>query len=273
MFDVEEESEITPIVKSDNSYFDIDAAIGFPIWLDRETLDFIFAIRYNSPAFANSYLQESYRIATHSVFSDIIKDLIQTKVEAMKEHPWLYEGSKRKKAFQMDDLSKDNIIHIASSIGIEAGEIDAACVVSEVVESLQNMLVGLIKRRPGMGVEDKKKAITFLDHQLWDEKSQLLWRNVSSAMMAKMFDYDELPRSIKIISYLDKFIRGQFVDGELQAQNVETATFFHLLSDDVLYRVYDELDAHKADHDSTPEEWLIPDAVSMAQELDDDGWA
>jgi hypothetical protein len=263
---IDDESKIRPVKKADNSYFDRDADIGFPIWLDRETLEFIFSIRYNGPAFADSYLQEEYRIETHAVFSDIITDLIETKITSMKRTPWLYENKKRR-PFRMDDLSNKNIIKIADSLGIHAADIDAVSVVAEVVESLEGILTDLITRRPGMSDNEKHNAIEFLDSQLWDEEAQLLWRNVSASMLAKMYDYKQLPLTIKIISYLDRYIRAQFNEGEMQGQDLKNALFLHLLSDDIMYRIFDALEDAKNDPDLPPE-WVIPDAVGKAQEYD-----
>lgn len=260
-------------VSEDADNFDYNSAAGVDIWLDHNTLEFLFAVRYNSAAFSGSFLQEEYRRETHRDMSDLIHTLVQQKLEAMREMPWLYQNSGKNRDREMirelDDEDRDNILAIADELGIHAEEIDVISVVEEVIASLEIMLARLIRIRPGMSIGDKKAAIRFLDSQLWDEDMQLLWRGVSANMLATMYSYQNLPETLPIIMRLTDYANAEFRTGSLQGQTVETAYIEALLSDETVERVMDTL--RDADPDDDPN-LLIDEAIMGAPDDDYYGW-
>lgn len=267
--DSSDDSSNVEYLSSENEFFDYDSAAGFPLWLDDDTLRFIFAIRYSSPAFTGTYLQESYRNETHRQFSSLIKDLIQQKIDAMRNMPELYSNVDPKmKTFDPSLIDKDNVLEIGHALGINAKDIDVYTVVSDVTESLQHILDKLIKERPGMNAAEKKYAMDFLDEQLWDDDAKAYWRDVSAEELAKMYSYEDLPRSMRIIHALDEYIHNEFERGSMQSMDVRTAYVGSMLSDQVIEDVREAL----ADNDASPEpaneDWVIQDAIAG----NDDSW-
>ena len=256
-------------LSSENEFFNYDAAAGFPLWLDEDTLRFIFAIRYSSPAFTGTYLQESYRNETHRQFSSLIKDLIQQKIDSMRRMPELYSDAKPKmKVFDESLIDKDNVIEIGKALGIDAAKIDVYTVVSDVTESLQHILDKLIKERPGMSPAEKRYAMEFLDEQLWDDDAKAYWRDVSAEELAKLYSYDDLPRSMRIIHALDEYIHNEFKNGSMQSIDVRNAYVGSMLSDDVIEDVREALDDNDASSEPANEDWVIQDAIAG----NDDSW-
>lgn len=268
----EVQPEEPEFVTSEKQYMDYTANAGFPLWLDPSTLVFLFSVRYSSPAFTGTFLQEDYRIATHREFSSLIKDIIMQKVSMMKRHPYLYDKkTQTKKPLNESLIGRDNVIEIASALGINAADLDVYTVVADVAESLEKMLMDFLKQRPHMSPSDKKYAIDFIDSQLWDDDSKQLWRAVSAEEMARLFEYRRIPRGVKVIQALDEYVRYSFTDGAYQAMDVENADVSGILNDDVVEAVLDALE----DNDNAPEDekteeaWVMQDAIEGAVNGDD----
>lgn len=256
-------------LSSENEFFNYDSAAGFPLWLDEDTLVFIFAIRYSSPAFTSTYLQESYRNETHRQFSSLLKDLIRQKIDSMRRMPELYSDAKPKmKVFDESLIDKDNVIEIGEALGINAANIDVYTVVSDVTESLQHILDKLIKERPGMNPAEKRYAMKFLDDQLWDDDAKAYWRDVSAEELAKLYSYENLPRSMRIIHALDEYIHDEFKNGSMQSIDVRNAYVGSMLSDSVIEDVREALEDNDASPEPADEDWVIQDAIAG----NDDSW-
>lgn len=268
----EVQPEEPEFVTSEKQYMDYTANAGFPLWLDPSTLVFLFSVRYSSPAFTGTFLQEDYRIATHREFSSLIKDIIMQKVSMMKRHPYLYDKkTQTKKPLNESLIGRDNVIEIASALGINAADLDVYTVVADVAESLEKMLMDFLKQHPHMSPSDKKYAIDFIDSQLWDDDSKQLWRAVSAEEMSRLFEYRRIPRGVKVIQALDEYVRYSFTNGAYQAMNVENADVSGILNDDVVEAVLDALE----DNDNAPEDekteeaWVMQDAIEGAVNGDD----
>ena len=268
----EVQPEEPEFVTSEKQYMDYTANAGFPLWLDPSTLVFLFSVRYSSPAFTGTFLQEDYRIATHREFSSLIKDIIMQKVSMMKRHPYLYDKkTQTKKPLNESLIGRDNVIEIASALGINAADLDVYTVVADVAESLEKMLMDFLKQHPHMSPSDKKYAIDFIDSQLWDDDSKQLWRAVSAEEMSRLFEYRRIPRGVKVIQALDEYVRYSFTDGAYQAMDVENADVSGILNDDVVEAVLDALE----DNDNVPEDekteeaWVMQDAIEGAVNGDD----
>lgn len=267
---MEDESQIDPLEEyrvRDASGFELNARAGWPIWLDQNTLEFIFSVRYNSVAFTNSYLQEEYRRSTHREFSSLIIDLINQKLENMQKRPWLYKNKAPRNLRRLDPDNAENVIEIADELGIKAEDIDVVNVVEEVVDSLEGILIDLIKQRPGMNPAEKKAAIKFLDDQLWDADTQLVWRGVSANMLAKMYQYEALPTTMVIVAQLNDYIAAERSSGSLQGQDITNTYIEAMLSDDTILRIYDALKNKEPDEDET---MVIANAI-IDDSDDDDG--
>lgn len=268
----EVQPEEPEFVTSEKQYMDYTANAGFPLWLDPSTLVFLFSVRYSSPAFTGTFLQEDYRIATHREFSSLIKDIIMQKVSMMKRHPYLYDKkTQTKKPLNESLIGRDNVIEIASALGINAADLDVYTVVADVAESLEKMLMDFLKQHPHMSPSDKKYAIDFIDSQLWDDDSKQLWRAVSAEEMSRLFEYRRIPRGVKVIQALDEYVRYSFTNGAYQAMDVENADVSGILNDDVVEAVLDALE----DNDNAPEDekteeaWVMQDAIEGAVNGDD----
>lgn len=259
--------QVVEYVTSENDYFDYNADAGFPLWLDKDTLEFLFSIRYSSPAFTGTYLQEDYRRATHREFSSLIKDLIQQKLEAMRAMPSIYEDIRKKnKVFSEDLIDSSNVLEIADSLGVDAGQIDVCTVVGDVAESLQKILNGLIRERPGMNSAEKNAAMLFIDGQLWDDDAKQRWRAVSAGEMADLFEYSALPRSLRIMVALDEYVQKEFQFGSMQGMDLRTAPVDDLLCDNVIEDVRAALQANDDAGHPDDEDWVIQDAIAGADE-------
>lgn len=259
--------QVVEYVTSENTYFDYNANAGFPLWLDKDTLEFLFSIRYSSPAFTGTYLQEDYRRATHREFSSLIKDLIQQKLEAMRAMPSIYEDIRKKnKVFAEGLINSSNVLEIADSLGIDASQIDVYTVVGDVAESLQKILNGLIKERPGMNSAEKNAAMLFVDGQLWDDDAKQRWRAVSAGEMADLFEYSALPRSLRIMAALDEYVQKEFQSGSMQGMDLRTAPVDDLLCDNVIEDVRAALEANDDAGHPDDEDWVIQDAIAGADE-------
>lgn len=259
--------QVVEYVTSENAYFDYNANAGFPLWLDKDTLEFLFSIRYSSPAFTGTYLQEDYRRATHREFSSLIKDLIQQKLEAMRAMPSIYEDVRKKnKVFAEGLIDSSNVLEIADSLGIDASQIDVYTVVGDVAESLQKILNGLIKERPGMNSAEKNAAMLFVDGQLWNDDAKQCWRAVSAGEMADLFEYSALPRSLRIMAALDEYVQKEFQSGSMQGMDLRTAPVDDLLCDNVIEDVRAALKANDDAGHPDDEDWVIQDAIAGADE-------
>lgn len=259
--------QVVEYVTSENAYFDYNANAGFPLWLDKDTLEFLFSIRYSSPAFTGTYLQEDYRRATHREFSSLIRDLIRQKLEAMRAMPSIYEDIRKKnKVFSEGLIDSSNVLEIADSLGIDASQIDVYTVVGDVAESLQKILNGLIRERPGMNSAEKNAAMLFVDGQLWDDDAKQRWRAVSAGEMADLFEYSALPRSLRIMAALDEYVQKEFQSGSMQAMDLRTAPVDDLLCDNVIEDVRAALKANDDAGHPDDEAWVIQDAIAGADE-------
>lgn len=252
----------------DYRFMDIDYKCGFPIWLDDDSLNFLLSIRYNSPAFAGSYVQDEYRMQTHKVFTGVVTQLITNKIEMMREYPQLFrsEHAHVVNPDTLSELSRDNILQVAKRLGIDPTQIDTTAVVSDVTVSLQNILTDFIRKRPGMSKSEKDFAINFLDDQLWDPQSQVLWRNVSSTMLGKLYEYENLPDSVYLMSILDDYVRNEFLHGQFQGMTPEDTDLAFILSDEAIRRISDIRNSPELK--GIPREWAIRQAIAVAQ---DDG--
>lgn len=274
------QAEVEPaepeFVTSEKQYMDYNANAGFPLWLDPSTLVFLFSVRYSSPAFTGTYLQEDYRIATHREFSSLIKDIIMQKITMMRRHPYLYDRkSQTKKPLNEGLIGRDNVIEIASALGINAADLDVYTVVADVAESLEKMLIDLLKQHPHMSPSDKRYAVDFMDSQLWDDDAKKLWRAVTAEEMSKLFEYGRIPRGVKIIQALDRYVRDSFTSGAYQTYDIENADVSEILNDDVIEAVIQALDDndHAPAGERTEEAWVMQDAIEGAVNGDDVyGW-
>lgn len=272
-----DEEKEPPFITSEEQFMDWDANAGFPIWLDTETIVFLFSIRYSSPAFTGTYLQEDYRIATHREFSSLIRDIIQQKIQAMRMNPSLYDNAGNTgtdRDIDEDLIDRNNVIEIASSLGIDAASIDVYTVVADVAESLEIMLGKLIKWHPHMTPADKKYAIDFMDGQLWDDADKQLWRDVSAEEMARLFDYRMIPRGAKVIEALNEYVQDEFAHGAFQASEVASTDLSTVLNDNVVEAVLDALEDNDnaPDDERTEESWIIQDAIIGAIQGEEE-WA
>lgn len=255
--------QVVEYATSENDYFNYNANAGFPLWLDKDTLEFLFSIRYSSPAFTGTYLQEDYRRATHREFSSLLKDLIRQKIEAMRAMPSIYESMQKKnRVFDENLIDSSNVLEIANSLGIDASQIDVYTVVGDVAESLQKMLNGLIKERPGMNSAEKNSAMLFVDGQLWDDDAKQRWRAVSAGELADLFDYNSLPQSLKIMQALDEYVQREFQSGSMQAMDLKNAPVDALLCDAVIEDVREALKANSESECPEDEQWVIQDAIA-----------
>ncbi len=262
--------QVVEYATSENDYFNYNANAGFPLWLDKDTLEFLFSIRYSSPAFTGTYLQEDYRRATHREFSSLLKDLIRQKIEAMRAMPSIYESMQKKnRVFDENLIDSSNVLEIANSLGIDASQIDVYTVVGDVAESLQKMLNGLIKERPGMNSAEKNSAMLFVDGQLWDDDAKQRWRAVSAGELADLFDYNSLPQSLKIMQALDEYVQREFQSGSMQAMDLKNAPVDALLCDAVIEDVREALKANSESECPEDEQWVIQDAIAGS----DDSWS
>lgn len=262
--------QVVEYATSENDYFNYNANAGFPLWLDKDTLEFLFSIRYSSPAFTGTYLQEDYRRATHREFSSLLKDLIRQKIEAMRAMPSIYENMQKKnRVFDENLIDSSNVLEIANSLGIDASQIDVYTVVGDVAKSLQKMLNGLIKERPGMNSAEKNSAMLFVDGQLWDDDAKQRWRAVSAGELADLFDYNSLPQSLKIMQALDEYVQREFQSGSMQAMDLKNAPVDALLCDAVIEDVREALKANSESECPEDEQWVIQDAIAGS----DDSWS
>ena len=248
--------QVVEYATSENDYFNYNANAGFPLWLDKDTLEFLFSIRY--------------RRATHREFSSLLKDLIRQKIEAMRAMPSIYENMQKKnRVFDENLIDSSNVLEIANSLGIDASQIDVYTVVGDVAESLQKMLNGLIKERPGMNSAEKNSAMLFVDGQLWDDDAKQRWRAVSAGELADLFDYNSLPQSLKIMQALDEYVQREFQSGSMQAMDLKNAPVDALLCDAVIEDVREALKANSESECPEDEQWVIQDAIAGS----DDSWS
>jgi hypothetical protein len=255
----DDENDDEPELSVSHEYYDLDAAAGMPIWVDEDTLEFIFSIRYNSPAFDGSLLQEDYRIMAHKAFSDLIIDLIKQKLKMMAARPDLYDMNKmRDRKYNLTTINTDNIIDIAKSMGINPTKTSVLTLVADVTSALEKIVMRSISERPGMNTADKNLAKSFLENQLWDEDAQLRWRAVHAHTLAAMYSYDALPKSIKILHHLDDYILSEMHDGSLQAANLNVTFMDAYLNDDVVLYVLERLGDP---YDTRDDDMIIDEAI------------
>lgn len=257
-----------------SGYFDVYENVDAPLWFDDDTLRFLFSIRYNSNAFAHSYLQESYRERTHAEFSDIIKELIRTKIETLRSiPPERRRVDPRMLTLDVESLKDNQIITCARSLGIDVASKDVLALVYSVVTSLQDLLCELIDRHPHLTATQATLAKRFLDDQLWAEDIQLEWRAVSAPTIARMYAYDQIPRTIVLINAMTSRIEKELTTGCLQDRTAGNADLSFILSDDVIANAMDLMADNANDPDAPPLDMDIANIVSEAiNGPDDDGW-
>lgn len=247
---------------SENKFYDYDAAAGLPLWLDEKTLRTVFSFRYDSPAFNDQYMQEDYRNDVHKEYSDLIKDLIRTRIELERaKATGMAPFSKCGKIYDDKIINKGNVIEIATGFGLEPKRIPVSTIKEEVVSSLEDMFSDLIRERPGMNTEDKETAVRFLDDQLWDEDAQCIWKCVHAEVLADLYSYDNLPDGIKIIRALTEYAIDDLKNGLHQNMDPTNVNMDEILNDDIVTYVQSAVDLNKTSSKPNSTDWIIQEAL------------
>lgn len=259
---VKNEPEDHVYLDSENKFYDYDAAAGLPLWLDERTLKSMFSFRYDSAAFNDQYLQEDYRNDIHKEYSDLIKDLIRTRIELERSkitgRPPFSDDNK---IYDDKIINKGNVIEIAIGVGLEPKRIPVSTIKEDVISSLEDMFSELIRERPGMNTEDKERSIRFLDDQLWDEDAQSIWKCVRAEVLADLYSYDNLPDGIKIIKALTEYAIDDLKKGSHQNMDLANVNMDEILNDDIVTYVQSAVDLNRASNNPNETDWIIQEAL------------
>lgn len=253
---------------SEHAYYDYNAAAGFPIWLDRDTLTNLFAFRYDSQVFNNEYMQEEYRQAIHRQSSALIRRLIRIRIGI---------GQKKQGATILDDkddgddedslydermIGRNNVLEIAREMGMDPEKIPVSTIMSEVTDSLLDLMSEYIRERPGMSPEEKEASIGFMTDQLYDEGAQRVWKSVHADTLADLYSYEELPDGIIIITDMNDYALDDLEHGMHQAMDIRNVNMEEVLSDNMVHYVMDTVKENREEKRPLPTEWAVQNALA-----------
>jgi len=252
---------------SDHDYYDYNAAAGFPVWLDRDTLTNLFAFRYDSQVFNNEYMQEEYRQDIHRQSSELIRRLIRTRVkmEKAKMQGTMIPDDGKKDGDSLYDeriIGRNNVLEIAREMGMDPERIPVSTIMSEVTDSLLDLMSEYIRERPGMSPEEKEASIGFMTDQLDDEDAQRVWKCVHADTLADLYAYEELPDGIRIISALNDYALDDLENGMHQAMDIGNVNMEEVLSDNMVHHVMDTVRENKEDARPLPTDWAVQNALA-----------
>lgn len=252
---------------SDHDYYDYNAAAGFPVWLDRDTLTNLFAFRYDSQVFNNEYMQEEYRQDIHRQSSELIRRLIRTRVkmEKAKMQGTMIPDDGKKDGDSLYDeriIGRNNVLEIAREMGMDPERIPVSTIMSEVTDSLLDLMSEYIRERPGMSPEEKEASIGFMTDQLYDEDAQRVWKCVHADTLADLYAYEELPDGIRIISALNDYALDDLENGMHQAMDIGNVNMEEVLSDNMVHHVMDTVRENKDDARPLPTDWAVQNALA-----------
>lgn len=258
---------------SEHAYYDYNAAAGFPIWLDKQTLTNLFSFRYDSQVFNNEYMQEEYRQAIHRQSSALIRRLIKIRIGI--------EQTKMQGAMILDDgrddedslydermIGKNNVLEIARGMGMDPEKIPVSTIMSDVTDSLLDLMSEYIRERPGMSPEEKEASIGFMTDQLYDEDSQRIWKNVKADTLADLYSYEELPDGIIIITDMNDYALDDLKHGMHQAMDIRNVNMEEVLSDDMVRVVMDTVKENREDKRPLPTEWAVQNGLARIENGD-----
>lgn len=252
---------------SEHAYYDYNAAAGFPVWLDRDTLTNLFAFRYDSQVFNNEYMQEEYRQDIHRQSSELIRRLIRTRVkmEKAKMQGTMIPDDGKKDGDSLYDeriIGRNNVLEIAREMGMDPERIPVSTIMSEVTDSLLDLMSEYIRERPGMSPEEKEASIGFMTDQLYDEDAQRVWKCVHADTLADLYAYEELPDGIRIISALNDYALDDLENGMHQAMDIGNVNMEEVLSDNMVHHVMDTVRENKEDARTLPTDWAVQNALA-----------
>lgn len=252
---------------SDHDYYDYNAAAGFPVWLDRDTLTNLFAFRYDSQVFNNEYMQEEYRQDIHRQSSELIRRLIRTRVKMEKakmQGTMIPDDGKKDWDSLYDEriIGRNNVLEIAREMGMDPERIPVSTIMSEVTDSLLDLMSEYIRERPGMSPEEKEASIGFMTDQLYDEDAQRVWKCVHADTLADLYAYEELPDGIRIISALNDYALDDLENGMHQAMDIGNVNMEEVLSDNMVHHVMDTVRENKEDARPLPTDWAVQNALA-----------
>lgn len=252
---------------SEHAYYDYNAAAGFPVWLDRDTLTNLFAFRYDSQVFNNEYMQEEYRQDIHRQSSALIRRLIRTRIgieQAKMQGAMIPDDGKDDEDSLYDErlIGKNNVLEIAREMGMDPEKIPVSTIMSDVTDSLLDLMSQYIRERPGMSPEEKEASIGFMTDQLDDEDAQRVWKCVHADTLADLYAYEELPDGIRIISALNDYALDDLENGMHQAMDIGNVNMEEVLSDNMVHHVMDTVRENKEDARPLPTDWAVQNALA-----------
>lgn len=258
---------------SEHAYYDYNAAAGFPIWLDKQTLTNLFAFRYDSQVFNNEYMQEEYRQAIHRQSSALIRRLIKTRIgieQAKMQRTMLPDDGKDDEDSLYDErlIGKNNVLEIARGMGMDPEKIPVSTIMSDVTDSLLDLMSEYIRERPGMSPEEKEASIGFMTDQLYDENAQRVWKDVHADTLADLYSYEELPDGIIIITDMNDYALDDLEHGMHQAMDIRNVNMEEVLSDDMVRLVMDTVKENREGKRPLPTEWAVQDGLSRIEHGD-----
>lgn len=258
---------------SEHAYYDYNAAAGFPIWLDKQTLTNLFSFRYDSQVFNNEYMQEEYRQAIHRQSSALIRRLIKTRIgieQAKMQGAMILDDGKDDEDSLYDErlIGKNNVLEIARGMGMDPEKIPVSTIMSDVTDSLLDLMSEYIRERPGMSPEEKEASIGFMTDQLYDEDSQRIWKNVKAGTLADLYSYEELPDGIIIITDMNDYALDDLKHGMHQAMDIRNVNMEEVLSDDMVRVVMDTVKENREDKRPLPTEWAVQNGLARIENGD-----
>jgi len=258
---------------SEHAYYDYNAAAGFPIWLDKQTLTNLFSFRYDSQVFNNEYMQEEYRQAIHRQSSALIRRLIKTRIgieQAKMQGAMILDDKKDDEDSLYDErlIGKNNVLEIAREMGMDPEKIPVSTIMSEVTDSLLDLMSEYIRERPGMSPEEKEASIGFMTDQLYDEEAQRVWKCVHADTLADLYSYEELPEGIIIITDMNDYALDDLEHGMHQAMDIRNVNMEEVLSDDMVRVVMDAVKENREEKRPLPTEWAVQNGLARIENGD-----
>lgn len=252
---------------SEHAYYDYNAAAGFPIWLDKQTLTNLFSFRYDSQVFNNEYMQEEYRQAVHRQSSALIRRLIKTRIgieQAKMQGAMILDDGKDDKDSLYDEriIGKNNVLEIAREMGMDPEKIPVSTIMYDVTNSLLDLMSEYIRERPGMSPEEKEASIGFMTDQLYDETAQRVWKCVHADTLADLYSYEELPDGIIIITDMNDYALDDLEHGMHQAMDIRNVNMEEVLSDNMVHYVMDTVKENREEKRPLPTEWAVQNALA-----------
>lgn len=252
---------------SEHAYYDYNAAAGFPIWLDKQTLTNLFSFRYDSQVFNNEYMQEEYRQAIHRQSSALIRRLIKIRVgaeQAKMQGTMIPDDGKDDEDSLYDEriIGKNNVLEIAREMGMDPEKIPVSTIMYDVTNSLLDLMSEYIRERPGMSPEEKEASIGFMTDQLYDETAQRVWKCVHADTLADLYSYEELPDGIIIITDMNDYALDDLEHGMHQAMDIRNVNMEEVLSDNMVHYVMDTVKENREEKRPLPTEWAVQNALA-----------